>query len=51
MIERGLKNYTISYVIKKNTVNSEYDLRGDVLKEREEKIQETSKTSKIKQLI
>ncbi len=47
----GVKNYDVYYVIKRNTVTSEYDLISDVRQQKQEEFANASKKSKTRQLI
>ena len=51
LIELGVKNYTLSYSIKKNAIKSEFDFKGLVQKRASEEAQKSSNKSKTKQLL
>ena len=51
LIKLGIKNYELSYSLKKNKVVSEYDYRKDVLNEIDQEYNKLSKKDKKKQLI
>ena len=51
LIKLGIKNYELSYSLKKNKVVSEYDNRKDVLNEIDQEYNKLSKKDKKKQLI
>ncbi|MBR6736849.1 MAG: hypothetical protein IKL82_00585 [Clostridia bacterium] len=51
LVEMGFKNYVLSYSVKKQSVVSTYDFRGEMLKRKQEEQIKTSKKQKIKQLI
>ena len=51
LIKLGIKNYELSYSLKKNKVVSEYDYRKDVLKEIDDSYNAISKKEKKKQLL
>ena len=51
LIELGVKNYTLSYSIKKNAVKSEFDFKGLVQKRVSDEANQASKKSKTKQLL
>ncbi len=50
-IKMGLKHYSLIYAIKKTSVSSEYDFKGNIASEKEKAKQTNSKKSKTKQLI
>lgn len=50
-LEIGVKNYTLTYSIKKNVVRSEYDFKRDIALKKELENQQASKKQKAKQLI
>lgn len=50
-LELGVKNYSLSYSIKKNSVKSEFDFKANLKKRLNEEVQKTSNKSKTKQLI
>jgi hypothetical protein len=51
LIKLGIKNYEVSFSMRKNKVVSEYDFRKDVLNEIDESYKTLSKKAKTKQLL
>ena len=50
-LEIGVKNYSLIYSVKKNSIRSEYDFKRDIALQKEAEAQKLSKKQKAKQLI
>lgn len=51
LIEAGVKNYSLIYSVKKNTMKSTYDFKTDIANRRQAEMAQASKKAKTKDLI